>query len=190
MKHKFIFSIFAGLVFFGFSDGCAVDNLKNDKSRDTYEYSESTESLKPSADRLDEGRTFEVYFTLEKPVECISVGLEAVYLQKKFPVQSIPKKSYFVVEKILEVPGTENKKGKIYVPSGRNYDSNWEVHSPVKICSSKNDPVSSLDRSVFRMRFTTFDDQPFYFTVTVLSPVKIIFSTDPAALKDQQLPVK
>lgn len=170
--------------------GCTGRELNNSKSSNTFEFYESTENLKSSGDSIDQGPTYELYFTLENTADCISIGVETVYLQKKFPVMSVPKKSYFIVEKLLEVPGITARKGPIYVPAGKNFDSNWEVHSPVKICGNKNDPVSSLDRSVFRIRFTTFEKVTLFCTVTVYSPVKVLFSTDPEKLKQQSVPVK
>ena len=156
--------------------------IKQNELKNASEFSYSTENMKRSGESIDNGITWEIFFMPETALECIGVELDTVYLRKKFPVQTIPQKSYFIVEKILAVPGKKSGK-KVYIPLGRNFTDNWELHSPVRICGRRDDPVSSIDRSVYRLRFTTFDTLPVSFTVTVYSDSAVKFALKEAELE-------
>lgn len=146
------------------------DNLNQNQTQGN-----STEYTKLSSEKIDGSRTFEVNFTLEKPADCMTIDIESVYLQKSFPVQRISKKTFFIVEKKLNLPQLKIKEDKSYTPIGRNFNNDWEIYSPVKICTGKNDPLSKLDVSEYRIRFTTFEKTDFYYVITVTCESKIIF---------------
>lgn len=167
--------------------GTSVNAGKDDTGR---EYINSTENLKQSKEKLENAPAYEVYFTLDKTVECISVSLETVSVPRKFTEESDPVKSYFVIEKQIDLKSGTNKILKTYIQTGKNYNSKWEVHNPLKICGNTADPVSRLGGSVFRIRFTTFDTKPVYFTVTVYTETGVKFSPDPAMLLSESVPVK
>lgn len=143
----------------------------------------STENTNLSSEKIDGSRTFEVDFTLEKPADCMTIDIESVYLQKSFPVQRITKKTFFIVEKKLNLPQLKIKADKSYTPIGRNFNNDWELYSPVKICTGKNDPISKLDVSEYRIRFTIFEKTDFYYVITVTCESKIIFIEYTPAVK-------
>jgi hypothetical protein len=149
-------------------------SVKDDASQHQT-YGNSTENTKVSSEKIDGSNTFEVYFTLDKPAECMSVVMETVYLQKIFPLQKIPKKTYFIVEKKLKLPQFKSNIEKQYTPLGRNFNNDWELYSPVKICTNKNDPLSVIDVSEYRIRFTSFEKSQLYYILTISCESKIIF---------------
>jgi len=153
-----------------------------DTSGQNQTYGNTTENTKLSSEKIDNSRTFEINFTLEKPADCMTIDIESVYLQKSFPVERISKKTYFIIEKKLNLPQLKLKADKSYTPMGRNFNNDWELYSPVKICSSNGDPISNLDLSEYRIRFTTFEKTDFYYIITVTCESKIIFTefTPPA----------
>lgn len=167
--------------------GSSVNVGKDDTGR---EYINSTGNLKQSKEKLEDAPAYEVYFTLDKTVECISVSLETVSVPRKSTEDSVPVKSYFVVEKLMELKSGTGRILKTYIQNGKNYNSRWEVHNPLKICGNTADPVSRLGASVFRIRFTTFDTKHVYFTVTVYTETGVKFSPDPAMLTGEGVPVK
>ena len=172
-------------------NACSVKEvITEDVQKNVHEYINSTSNIKKSGDKLADGPAYEVYFTLDKTVECISVSLETVSTGKKLGDQGIPKKSFFVVEKIMEITDGTGMKQKVYIQIGKNYNSRWEVHNPVKICGNPADPVSQLGGSVFRVRFTTFDTKPVFFTITVYTHEKVNFGTDPKMPVHEAKPVK
>lgn len=146
-----------------------------DMSGEIQNYGNTTDNTKKSAEKIDGSPTYEVYFTLEKPVNCMTVDIETVFLQKSFPLQKIPKKTYFIIEKKLKLPNLKSSSEKNYTPLGRNFNSDWEIFSPVKVCTNKNDPLSVVDASEYRIRFTAFEKQQLYYIITIACEAKIIF---------------
>jgi hypothetical protein len=147
-----------------------------DSTGDTYTYGNTTENTKISSDKIDGSPTYEIFFTLEKPVDCFTINIETVFLQKSFPVQKIPQKTYFIIEKKLILPHRKSSKEINFTPLGRNFNNDWELFTPVKVCTNKNDPLSVIDASEYRIRFTAFDKQKLYFIITIQCGSKILFS--------------
>lgn len=137
-------------------------------------YGNSTEYTKSSADRIDGSPTYEVSFTLDKPAGCMTVEIESAVLQKSFPVERIPKRTFFIVEKKLNLPHLKLKE-MLYTPIGRNFNNEWDLYSPVKICTGTDDPVSRLDASEYRVRFSVFEKSDFYYRLTVTCDSKVTF---------------
>jgi len=150
-----------------------TNNLKDDKLLDN-SYLNSTEYTKLSDEKIDNKPTHEVVFKIEKPVECINIEMEGVYINRTFPNENIPKRIYFIVEKKLQLSQSKNNKDK-YMTMGKNFNNDWEISSPVRICANKNDTLTSLDASEYRIRFTVFDKIPFYYTLKIRCGAKIIF---------------
>jgi hypothetical protein len=147
-------------------------------------YSNSTESTKPSVEKIDGTSTYEISFNLEKPADCMSIELEAVYLNKSFPIQRVPKNSFFIVEKRLKLAQFNLKTDKFFTQIGRNFNNDWEIYSPVKICTNNADPLSMIDASEYRIRFSTFEKRPFYYVVKIACESKVIFNEyNPSAKK-------
>jgi len=156
--------------------------VKNNSSN-IQTYGNSTEYTLLSSEKIDSGRTFEVRFTLDKPAECMTIDIESVYVYKTFPMQRIPERTFFIVEKKLNFPGLKIGKGKDYTQIGRNYNSDWEIYSPVKICSGRNDPLSQLDASEYRIRFTSFVKNHLYYIIKITCEAEAEFIEYTPALK-------
>jgi hypothetical protein len=139
-------------------------------------YSNTTESTKPSAEKIDGTPTYEISFNLEKPADCMSIELEAVYLNKSFPIQRVLKNAFFIVEKRLKLAQFKLKTDANFTQIGRNFNNDWELYSPVKVCTNNNDPLSILDASEYRIRFSTFEKRPFYYVVKIACESKVIFN--------------
>lgn len=157
-------------------------NCSGTVKQDTAEsqsYGNTTENTMLSSDKIDGYTTYEISFSLDKPADCITVDIESVYLQKSFPLQKIPERTFFIIEKLLTLPQLRAKSRKNYTPIGRNYNNDWEIYSPVKICSGKNDPLSQLDMSEYRIRFTTFEKTGFYYIITIQCNSRVVFRDEP-----------
>ncbi len=153
-----------------------------DTSSQNQTYGNTTDKTRLSAEKIDGSVTYEISFTLEKPADCISVDIESVYLQKTFPIQKVPKNTLFIVEKKLKLKGLKIKADQEYTPIGRNFNNDWEIYSPVKICTG-NEPLSALDVSEYRIRFTAFEKAELYYNITITSESKIIFTEYTPAVK-------
>jgi len=145
-------------------------------------YGNSTEYTKVSSEKIDKSQTYEITFTLDKPADCMTIDIQSVYLNKSFPMQKVPKRTFFIVEKKLNLPQFKLGADKAYTPMGRNFNNDWELYSPVKICTNKNDPISKLDISEYRIRFTAFEKTGLYYIVNITCESKILFNeyTPPA----------
>ncbi len=162
--------------------GC-TEQVKETMAQEQQQYGNSTENTALSPVRIDNYPTYQIYFTLEKPTDCLTIEIESVYLQKSFPVQKIPARTFFIVEKKLKLPAFSGKDDMHFTQLGRNFNHDWEVYSPVKICSSANDPLSKLDQSDYRIRFTTFDKSVSWYVITITCKSKVIFNETVAPLK-------
>jgi hypothetical protein len=146
-----------------------------DSSSQNQTFGNSTEYTRLSEDRIDGSRTFELIFTLDKPADCMTIDIESVFVQKSFPIERVPKKTFFIIEKKLNLPQFNLKKNNLYISMGRNFNNDWDLYSPVKICGSKSDPISNLDLSQFRIRFSTFEKTDFYYVITITCESKVMF---------------
>ena len=152
-------------------------------------YGNTTRNTRISDEKIDGSPTYEVIFTLEKPVDCMTINIESAYLQKTFPppppppppVQKIPKTTFFIVEKKLNMP--QFKINAAYTPIGRNFNSDWELYSPVKVCGNSTDPLSIINVSEYRIRFSAFEKAELYYIVTITCESKIIFIENTPDLK-------
>jgi len=150
---------------------------KNSKDNKLFDnsYLNSTENTKLSEEKIDNKQTYEISFNIETPVECINIEMEGVYLHKTFPNENTHKQIYFIVEKKFQLPQLKSNNDEKYIPVGRNFNNDWEVQSPVRICVRRNDTLSSLDDSGYRVRFTIFEKTPFYYILKIRCESKIIF---------------
>jgi len=154
--------------------GCTAGKRETPETQ-VYTFGNSTENSEKSDERIDRNTTYQVFFSLKQKTECISIEIESVYLQKSFPVQKIPKKTYFIIEKEIILSHKSLKNNVKYAPLGRNFNNDWAIYSPVKICTMKNAPLSLLGTSRYRIRFTTFEKLPVYFVITIKSDQPVIF---------------
>lgn len=152
---------------------CTGNKKNNSSVQTSYTHGNSTENSIKTNGSIDNQVTYQVFFTIEQKTECISIDIESVYLQKSFPIQKIPKKTFFIVEKEILLTHKSLRNSIKYIPLGRNFNNDWEIFSPVKICTIKNDPLSQLDNSRYRIRLTTFEKLPVYYVITINSDQKI-----------------
>jgi len=150
-----------------------TNNLQDDKLLNN-SYLNSTEQTKLSDEKIDNKPTYEVIFNLGNPVECINAEMEGVFINRTFPNEKTPKQVYFIVEKKLQLAQSQGSKNK-YMTIGKNFNNDWEIHSPVTICVNRNDIISSLEATEYRIRFTIFEKIPFYYTLNLRCGAKIIF---------------
>jgi hypothetical protein len=139
-------------------------------------YGNTTENTKISAEKIDGAQTYEIYFTLDKPASCMTIDIESAQLQKSFPVQNIPKRTFFYIEKKLNIQKLKTGSADNFTPLARNFTNDWELYSPVKVCGNKNEPLSTLDTSEYRIRFTAFEKKQLYYIITVTCESKILFT--------------
>jgi hypothetical protein len=166
---KYLFILVFSVIF-----AACTKNSKNDKVLDN-SYLNSTESTKLSEEKIDNKQTYEISFKVENSVECVNIDMEGVHLNKTFPNENTPKRIYFIIEKKLQLPQFKSSDNKKYMPIGRNFNNDWEIYSPVKICADKNDSLSLLEASEYRVRFTVFEKIPFYYILKISCESKIIF---------------
>ena len=166
-KYIFIF------VLVGIFTTC-TKNSKDTKLLDN-SYLNSTEYTKVSEEKIDNKQTYEISFNIENPVECINIEMEGVHLPKTFPNENTPKQIHFIVEKKLQLPQLKSIGDVKYTPIGRNFNNDWEIYAPARVCINKNDSLSLLDNSGYRIRFTIFDKTPFYYILKIRCESKIIF---------------
>jgi len=165
---KYLFILIPAVIF-----ATCIKNSKDDKLLDN-SYLNSTESTKLSNDKIDNKQTYEVTFSLESTAECINIEMEGVHLNRTFPNEHTPRRIYFIVEKKLQLSQVKNSSNK-YFTIGRNFNNDWEIYSPVRICADRNNAFLSLDASEYRIRFTVFDKIPFYYILKIRGESKIIF---------------
>ena len=154
---------------------CSGAEKKSNYQGERFSFSDWTSALNKSADQIDRSTTYEIFFSLEKNVKCITINIEAVYIAETFPAERIPQKTYFIVEKIINTEKYKSKKNITYTPLARNFNDEWDTFYPVQICGLEGDPLSSIDASDYRIRFTVFDSRPLIFMATVYSDEKISF---------------
>jgi len=138
-------------------------------------FGDTTKNTKISDEKIDGSPTYEVSFTLEKPADCMTIEIDSAYLQKTFPVQKIPKNTFFIIEKKLKLANYKLKSDNTFTPIGRNFNNDWELYSPVKICSNVNDPLSTINVSDYRIRFSAFEQAELYYIITITCESKVIF---------------
>lgn len=130
--------------------------------------SSSKESL--SKEKIDNRPSYEVFFTLEKPEECIRITVSAKNsaVQSKYMDPSV--RASFVVEKALDISAFNLRTGTtIYVELGRNYDINWKSERETVVCSAKDSPLRKLTPGLYRIRITAFEARDFSFSIAIAS---------------------
>jgi len=163
------------IIMLGFS--CSGTDLKkNNPNGERYYYSDLSSNLNISSDKIDKGTTYELFFTLEKEVKCLTIDINATHIPGTFPSEGIPKKTYFIVEKITDIDKYKSGKSYTYTQLAQNFNREWETFNPLQVCSLENDPLSGITSSKYRIRFTVFDSQPLVFMATIFSFEKITFN--------------
>jgi hypothetical protein len=128
-----------------------------------------------SKDKIDNEKTFELFFILDDNEECmaINISLES-YDETLNKYTKI--KTFFIVEKLIDISKFNPDKKSIFSEISRNYDYNWNTKQKIEICSSTTDPIKILNKNNnFRIRFTVFKNINFKYEIIISSkhPVKI-----------------
>lgn len=145
-----------------------------------YRGSSSKEFL--AKDRIDNHPTYEAFFTLEKPEECIRITVSAknTAIQSAYIDPSV--RVCFVVEKALDVSAFTLRAGNtIYVEIGRNYDINWKSERETVICTVKDAPLGKLTPGLYRIRITAFEARDFSFSISIASNAAQAIVSAPAS---------
>lgn len=155
---------------------------KNNTTQKGAPYQGDTGKALESADRIDREKTYEIYFRLTTPEECIRVEMTS-----RAPESAIEKKvrvirTFFIVEKSVDLSkfDVRNAARTVFSEIGRNYDQNWNRTKEITLCSTPSDPIRKMDPSLYRIRFTSFRDDPFSFEIIIYSKNSAVFSEKPA----------
>ncbi|MCU0849291.1 MAG: hypothetical protein MUD12_15520 [Spirochaetes bacterium] len=127
-----------------------------------------------SAERIDRGDTAEAFFKLDGKADCIRIEVFS-RTPDASPDKMRTLKSYFIVEKMLEI--SRNKRA--FSEIGRNYNADWQVKRRLTICSSETDPIKKLDPAVYRIRFTTFTPDRYDYSIKASADCGIAFRDRP-----------
>jgi hypothetical protein len=130
-------------------------------------FSSKTRDLIKSNDRIDREKTWQVFFLLVKPEDCIKIIFKSSLPDTTG--KTAPVKTFFIVEKIIDISRFNKKGGVMYSEIGRNFDSSWSEAGEIMLCSSKTDPIKILSKAAYRIRFTALTAENFTFEVTVKS---------------------
>jgi hypothetical protein len=126
-----------------------------------------------SADKIDNSKTFELFFTLDNDEDCISVGLNSEAYDEVLN-KYIQLKNFYIVEKSIDISRFNSAKKSMFTEIGRNYDFNWNTRQKIEICSSGTDPIKTLNKNDnFRIRFTVFKDINFKYDIIISSGHKV-----------------
>lgn len=120
-----------------------------------------------SNDLLDNYPTSELYFKLNSPAKCITVNVTAKY-ESDYLNEAASPKIFFVVQRELDIQHFSQTNKSIFVELGKNFNSNWDHSSSVKICTISSDPIQKIAPDIlYRIKFTDFDKRDVQVTVTI-----------------------
>lgn len=130
-----------------------------------------------SKDAIDGTKTYEIQFRLKEPADCVKIGINSSYKIDSLPSKTMSARTFFIVERVLDISQFKETKSEIYILMGKNYTTQWEHRPAITICPPEDDPLQRLDsKSLYRIRFSALLGIDFIFTVTINSdtPVEII----------------
>ncbi|MDY6934091.1 MAG: hypothetical protein SVZ03_07700 [Spirochaetota bacterium] len=129
-----------------------------------------------SKEKIDNGRTFEVFFSIETEEKCLKFILSSSIIDTIFKKQRFIG-IFYIVEKAVDISQFKASQSKQFIFSevGKNFDYNWNTKDEITICTSMNDPIQKLDKSIYRIRFTVFQKEDYNFRIKILSENKIFF---------------
>ena len=134
-------------------------------------------------DRIDKGKTYQVFFIINEKEECIKVNVNAVYMDETTQSE-VSGKTFFIVEKAVNISSFGDFKKKVlFTELGRNFDFSWNRERDAIICSSESDPIKKLKKDIYRIRFTVFKDEEFNYEVNVQSENTIVIEESYPDLK-------
>jgi hypothetical protein len=181
----YIKNIYFLLVFLPGAVSLQVSGCGSAKGLRVYEHvnSMSGESirLQKASDDIDTEKTYEIYFRLQKPVDCIKLNITAKYIPDRFSGKKEHILTFFVLDQLIDIRRFRGPQKK-YESSeiGRNFDSNWNRMRDLVICTKPEHPLLKLDeKRVYRLRFTTFRKMNFEYRIDLHADSKIIFIEKP-----------
>ncbi len=126
---------------------------------------------------IDRYETYQVYFMLEKEVDAVKIAMTSKYIEDTLVKKETRLKTYFVLEKMIDISHFSQIKDRFTsYELGKNFDDDWRREQELTIFSSKSEPMKKLDnRSTYRIRFTTFSEEQFNYTVAVHADCNVIF---------------
>ncbi len=149
-----------------------INNLKGISSREI-----------ESRDKIDDGKTFELFFTLDNDEDCLMIDVSSevydIILNKNVRI-----KTFYIIEKSVDLSRFGPDKINVFSEIDRNYDYNWNAKQKIEICSSATDPIKIFKKNNnFRLRFTVFSDKNFKYEITISSEHRIIITEKNAEVK-------
>ncbi len=136
----------------------------------------SSDRLSLSRDAIDNYRTHEIFFTLEKKINCISIQVSAEYFPYEFAESKKIAQTFFIVERLVTSVAKQKDDSTVYTELGKNFTTRWNRRRKITICASPRLPLKKLDgQSLYRLRITTFHPGTFDFTITINSDHKVIY---------------
>ena len=160
--------------------GCsAAQRVKSYKQSFTAVVASRTAPRSPV--KIDQHPAYAVYFRLDRAVRSIRVGITAEYIADIAGTRK-QRKVYFVIEKMIDTSQFKNREIKyIFSDLGRNFDTDWTRVREIELASVKNDLFRSLDgNSMYRIRYTTFSNEDFDFTIKIEADCGVAFVDEPA----------
>lgn len=149
--------------------GAATQTRERDYAFKTYIRGTSSKELL-SKEKIDNRPSYEAFFSLEKPEECIRITVSAKNssIQSAYTDPSV--RACFIVEKAVDVSRFNLRTGgTVYVEMGRNYDINWKPERETVVCTAKDDPLKKLTPGPYRIRITAFEAPDFSFSIAIAS---------------------
>jgi hypothetical protein len=140
----------------------------------TYDYSITTEGITGdsmlSGDRIQEGRTYQVFFSMDEPEQCIKISLETHLISPTIKGDRLKKiNSYFIVEKQVDITRFNINRDSVFSEIGRNYDLNWLSSDGFTLCTVPDDPIQNLSKGLYRIRFTSFRSEEVKYSISLYS---------------------
>jgi len=129
--------------------------------------------------KIDKNRSFTLYFRPEKNTDYINIEMRSVITVNGVYKRKRTIKTFFVVEKAIDISKFRKKKSGIYTEIGRNFDIKWNRQQNITLHTSNDDPLEKIEKtSLYRIRFTTFNHEyiKLEYSLKIKSDCRIIFS--------------
>lgn len=155
----------AALIACIFQPGCTSTGMKVVAFRYNAVFEGTATVNTESPEKIDRAKTYQLYIVLEKPEDCILLSCQKKDTDSMKRTNLHP--LFFSLDKSLDlshfgIKGT----GRTYTVIGSNYNSSWTNNPDARVCSSASDPLQKLMPGVYRLRFTSFGDDAYRYTVS------------------------
>jgi hypothetical protein len=138
-------------------------------------------NLEYASDNIDTEKAYEIYFRLKKPVDCIKLNIIAKYIPDRFSGKKEHILTFFVLDQLIDISRFNDPRKKYETSEiGRNFDSAWNRRRDLEICTGTGYPLLKLDdKTIYRLRFTTFRKVVFLYRIDIHADTKVIFIKKP-----------